>query len=107
MQGAEANEVPGNWYMRDDRAQAAGSFPASKGSPLKHEKLIDFIQRNHAPDDQGRWFFQNGPQCVFVDLDDTPWVACSPMAACSHTPGSRPKRKRKWPASWARLAICA
>ena len=67
-------DARGNWYMRDDRVQAAGLFPASKGSLLQHEKLIDFIQRNYAADDQGRWFFQNGPQRVFVDLEDTPWV---------------------------------
>ncbi|MDO9132889.1 DUF2946 family protein, partial [Hydrogenophaga sp.] len=39
-----------------------------------HEKLIEFIQRNYAADAQGRWFFQNGPQRVFVDLENTPWV---------------------------------
>lgn len=67
-------DARGNWYMRDDRVQAAGPFPASKGSLLQHEKLIDFIQRNYAADAQGRWFFQNGPQRVFVDLEDTPWI---------------------------------
>lgn len=68
----------GNWYMRDDRAQAAGPFAGgtaqSKGSMLKHEKLIDFIQRNYESDAQGRWFFQNGPQRVYVELEATPWI---------------------------------
>ncbi|MDP3348314.1 DUF2946 family protein [Hydrogenophaga sp.] len=67
-------DARGNWYMRDDRVQAAGAFPASKGSLLRHDKLIEFIQRNYAADAQGRWFFQNGPQRVFVDLENTPWV---------------------------------
>ena len=67
-------DARGNWYMRDDRVQAAGPFPASKGSLLKHEKLIDFIQRNYAPDDEGQWYFQNGPQRVYVELEATPWV---------------------------------
>ena len=71
-------DARGNWYMRDDRAQAAGSFqsglPHSKGSLLKHEKLIDFIQRNYASDAQGQWFFQNGPQRVYVELEATPWI---------------------------------
>ena len=67
-------DARGNWYMRDDRVQAAGAFPASKGSLLQHEKLIDFIQRNYAADDQGQWYFQNGPQRVYVDLENTPWV---------------------------------
>lgn len=67
-------DARGNWYMRDDRVQAAGPFPQSKGSLLQHEKLIDFIQRNYACDDSGQWYFQNGPQRVYVELEDTPWV---------------------------------
>lgn len=71
-------DARGNWYMRDDRAQAAGPFAggsaASKGSLLRHEKLVDFIQRNYAADAAGRWFFQNGPQRVFVELEATPWI---------------------------------
>ena len=64
----------GNWYMRDDRTQAAGPFPQAKGSVLRHEKLIDFIQRNYEPDEQGRWFFQNGPQRVYVELENMPLI---------------------------------
>ena len=67
-------DARGNWYMRDDRVQAAGTFPASKGSLLQHEKLIDFIQRNYAPDHAGQWYFQNGPQRVYVELESTPWI---------------------------------
>jgi hypothetical protein len=67
-------DARGNWYMRDDRAQAAGPFPLSKGSLLRHEKLVDFIQRNYEADEQGRWFFQNGPQRVYVELENTPLV---------------------------------
>ncbi len=36
--------------------------------------LNDFISRNYLHDDAGRWYFQNGPQRVFVDLDYTPYV---------------------------------
>lgn len=64
----------GNWYMRDDRVQAAGPFPRSKGSLLRHEKLVDFIHRNYDRDDGGQWFFQNGPQRVYVELQATPWI---------------------------------
>lgn len=64
----------GHWYLRDADAQAAGSFPQSKGSPLQHEKLLAFISRNYASDAQGRWYFQNGPQRVYVELECTPWV---------------------------------
>ena len=71
-------DARGHWYMRDDGAQAQGSFtsgaPGAKGSLLQHEKLIDFIHRNYAVDAQGQWFFQNGPQRVYVELEATPWV---------------------------------
>jgi len=67
-------DARGNWYMRDDRTQAAGPFPASKGSLLRHEKLVDFIHRNYDQDAQGQWFFQNGPQRVYVELEVTPWI---------------------------------
>jgi hypothetical protein len=43
-------------------------------APLLHPNLIAFINRNYSCDTAGRWYFQNGPQRVFVDLDYTPWV---------------------------------
>ncbi len=64
----------GHWYLRDADAQAEGSFPQSKGSQLRHDKLLGFIARNYASDVQGRWYFQNGPQRVYVELECTPWV---------------------------------
>lgn len=67
-------DARGRWFMRDDAAQAAGDFPQSRGSWLRHEKLIDFIGRNYESDDEGQWFFQNGPQRVYVELECTPWV---------------------------------
>jgi len=67
-------DARGNWYMRDDGTQAAGPFPESKGSLLRHEKLVEFIHRNYASDAQGQWFFQNGPQRVYVALEVAPYV---------------------------------
>jgi hypothetical protein len=67
-------DARGDWYMRDEQAQAKGSFAKSKGSRLQHEKLIDFIGRNYESDKQGRWYFQNGPQRVYVELEVTPWI---------------------------------
>ena len=64
----------GDWYMRDDRIQAAGPFPQVKGSQIRHDKLLGFIHRNYAADAQGAWFFQNGPQRVYVELEAAPWV---------------------------------
>lgn len=80
-------DARGRWYMRDDATQAQGAFPASKGSLLQHDKLIDFIHRNYEADAQGRWFFQNGPQRVYVELETTPWVwrVGAAGAVTSHT----------------------
>src|SRR4051812_27049812 len=64
----------GNWYMRDDATQAAGPFPVARGSLLRHQKLLDFIERNYDHDEQGSWFFQNGPQRVYVELEVAPLV---------------------------------
>lgn len=83
-------DARGQWWMRDDQAQAAGRFssgaPGAKGSLLTHENLVAFINRNYAVVDvpfkagakpephAGQWFFQNGPQKVFVELEATPFV---------------------------------
>ncbi len=68
----------GQWWMRDDKAQAMGAFqsglPGAKGSLLRHEKLIDFIHRNYEADAKGCWYFQNGPQRVYIELEVTPHV---------------------------------
>jgi hypothetical protein len=45
-----------------------------KGERVTHAALRDFIGRNYAADERGCWFFQNGPQRVFVSLAYTPLV---------------------------------
>jgi hypothetical protein len=67
-------DARGDWYMRDEAAQAAGAFPQVKGSRIVHEALLGFIGRNYERDDAGCWFFQNGPQRVYVELEAAPWV---------------------------------
>jgi Protein of unknown function (DUF2946) len=75
-------DARGQWWMRDDRSQALGGFTSGiagcKGSMLTHEKLIAFIARNYLCDEDGetagQWYFQNGPQRVYVELEATPWV---------------------------------
>ncbi len=69
-----ALDARGDWYMRDERVQAAGPFPAVKGSRIRHDKLLAFIHRNYAVDSAGCWYFQNGPQRVYVELEAAPWV---------------------------------
>lgn len=69
-----ALDARGDWYMRDDRVQAAGPFPQVKGSRITHDKLKEFIHRNYERDEQGAWYFQNGPQRVYVELEATPLI---------------------------------
>ena len=67
-------DARGRWYLRDDTVQVQGAFPQSKGELLEHKKLIAFIERNYEADALGQWFFQNGPQRVYVELECTPWI---------------------------------
>ena len=60
----------GQWRMRDEFAQA-NNLP---GNAIQHTALNEFIARNYACDTKGRYFFQNGPQRVFITLDVTPWI---------------------------------
>ena len=45
-----------------------------KGSRIGNAALRDFIGRNYECDEHGRWYFQNGPQRVYVTLAYTPLV---------------------------------
>jgi hypothetical protein len=89
-------DARGGWWMRDDRVQALGSFAAgfgpqadrrARGSLLAHDKLIAFIHRNYTCDAEGQWFFQNGPQRVYVELLATPyiWRVAADFAVTAHT----------------------
>ena len=57
------------WLSLDRRGQWR-----IKGERIANVALRDFIARNYESDPQGRWFFQNGPQRVYVRLDYTPLV---------------------------------
>jgi hypothetical protein len=45
-----------------------------KGERIGNAALREFIGRNYEADERGRWFFQNGPQRVYVKLAYTPLV---------------------------------
>src|SRR5258706_15369453 len=55
----------GNWLIKS----RTGRFER-----VANAAMIEFIGRNYAHDNDGRWYFQNGPQQVFVSLDYTPWI---------------------------------
>ena len=64
-------DARGAWRMRDERAQHLGLA----GDKVIQQALLGFINRNYMADERGCWFFQNGPQRVFLDLETTPFVA--------------------------------
>ena len=45
-----------------------------QGELITNDAANRFIDRNYACDEAGRWFFQNGPQRVFVTLEYAPFV---------------------------------
>lgn len=85
------------WLALDRRGQWSIKSAASAGTAgsetsfarVTNPKLIEFIGRNYAHDEQGRWYFQNGPQRVYVKLDYTPFVyriaRAHPLSFETHT----------------------
>lgn len=63
-------DARGNWRLKGDR--------------IANPAVAAFISRNYSRDDRGRWFFQNGPQRVFVTL------ACAPYVFAIMIDGDRP-----------------
>jgi hypothetical protein len=66
-----ALDARGAWRMRDEAAQRAGT----PGDRLTNAALVGFIARNYLSDERGCWYFQNGPQRVYVNLETTPFIA--------------------------------
>lgn len=71
-----ALDARGAWRMRDERAQHLG-LPGDK---LSNAALVGFINRNYARDESGCWYFQNGPQRVYLELAATPFIVRSDPA---------------------------
>jgi len=66
-----ALDARGAFRMRDAAAQASNA----PGDVIRHTALLSFIYRNYARTADGAWFFQNGPQRVYVQLEQTPFIA--------------------------------
>jgi len=66
-----ALDARGTWRMRDEAAQRADA----PGDKLTNTALVGFINRNYLADERGCWYFQNGPQRVYVNLEATPFIA--------------------------------
>ncbi|ALM84621.1 DUF2946 family protein [Bordetella sp. N] len=67
------------WLSLDDRGRwrLHPNGDADAGGPgegITSPAILAFINRNYARDDAGRWFFQNGPQRVYVRVDAAPYI---------------------------------
>jgi len=45
-----------------------------KGEPISHPRIVIAINQNYAVDAYGRWYFQNGPQRGYIELEYSPFV---------------------------------
>lgn len=44
------------------------------GEGISNSQILGFMNRNYSSESDGRWFFQNGPQRVYVRLDAAPYI---------------------------------
>ena len=45
-----------------------------QGESISHPRIVETINRNYAGDEHGRWYFQNGPQRGYIQLESTPLI---------------------------------
>jgi hypothetical protein len=68
----------GEWRLHprgDALAPAAGMNEGlAAGETISSPPILTFIGRNYAADERGQWYFQNGPQRVYVRLDAAPYI---------------------------------
>jgi hypothetical protein len=94
----------GQWWIRMPERPPGVTRKSPAGTPageppferIVNPAMIEFIGRNYAHDAEGRFYFQNGPQRVFVTLDYTPWVyrldeAGRSLVAHTGAPAGRPR----------------
>lgn len=62
-------DARGRWLTRAHDFEKSARFEA-----ITHAAFNAFIGRNYRFDQRGCWYFQNGPQRVFVEIATTPWV---------------------------------
>ena len=56
---------------------------AGPGEEITSPQILAFMNRNYAADELGQWYFQNGPQRVYVRLDAAPYIAHTTTEASS------------------------
>ena len=67
------------WLSLDERGrwrihEQGDAHLGDPGDLIANPQILAFINRNYGSDAQGRWYFQNGPQRVYVRLDAAPYI---------------------------------
>lgn len=62
------------WLQLDRRGNWLIKTVEGRFERIVNSAMVEFVGRNYVHDDEGRWYFQNGPQRVYVTLEYTPWV---------------------------------
>ena len=89
-------DARGRWKLHPEGG--ANHTPPEPGEHITNLGLNAFINRNYASDEQGRWFFQNGPQRVYVRIEAAPYIirlADDGIALQTHT-GLPVERVEEW-----------
>lgn len=89
-------DARGRWKLHP--TGGANDEPPEPGESIGNPGLNAYINRNYACDEQGRWFFQNGPQRVYVRLEAAPYIvrlADDGLTLQTHT-GQRLEQVNEW-----------
>ncbi len=64
----------GRYHLIDRNAPGFNESEHGQGSLITSEAINEFISRNYLGDEQGRWYWQNGPQKAYADLELAPLI---------------------------------
>ena len=64
----------GQWLLIDRNRPDFDEATHGHGEPIRNTRICEFIARNYAATEDGRWYWQNGPQRAFAELDLAPWI---------------------------------
>jgi Protein of unknown function (DUF2946) len=81
-----------------------------RSEPIRNAAICAFMARNYASDERGRWFFQNGPQRIYVALEVAPWIwriglDAARAEVCAHTGASVTRLGGAWVDDLGRLFL--
>jgi hypothetical protein len=64
----------GQWFLVDRAQEGFDEALHGQGSPITSPPIVDFIGRNYEHDDEGAWYWQNGPQRAYATLELAPLI---------------------------------